>query len=210
MKTKKKILILGKSNKFIKLVKKIYPESKFIIVSWREINSYDLSLKFLKKYIKVVFLCGYDYSSQLYNYERYYQANVSGPLKFLKKIIKKSCKIIYINTLSENKISTYSRYEFAKIELALELKKNYPNFYNVNIPTIINKNDRPLIIGSFFQKIFFNLLIKQKIIKTINERQLFLFLKKLEKNQITKPLKPMLLSFRRTLFIDRLLRMINV
>ena len=213
-KYKQKIIILGNSNKFIKIVKSIYKSSSIQIYPWRLISNYNLKKKLIKNPEKI-FICGYDYQSQRYSFERFYNSNVTMPLNFTKFLSNKKTRIIYIDTLDKiskterKKNYTFSRYEFAKKELAFKLNKNFKNLEILKTPPIVEK-DKVLIHGEFLTKLIFKFLIRFSLIKTIDIKELKKkitqsnFKRKKEKKRID----PVLLNIPRTLFLDRLVRIL--
>ena len=214
-KHKQKIIILGNSNKFIKIVKSIYKSSSIQIYPWRLISNYNLKKKKLIKTPEKIFICGYDYQSQRYSFERFYNSNVTMPLNFTKFLSNKKTRIIYIDTLdkiSNNKRKknyTFSRYEFAKKELAFKLNKNFKNLEILKTPPRVDK-DKVLIHGEFLTKLIFKFLIRFSLIKTIDIKELK---KKLtqsnsKRKKEKKKLNPILLNIPRTLFLDRLVRIL--
>ena len=142
----KKIIILGKSFKFINLIKKLYFNYEINIFSWRKLNKI-LHSKSSKK-IRLIFICGYDYKSQWYNYKKYYNTNITNPLEFIKKNSSKKTTIIYIDTIdkikSNSKFSSnkfiFSRYEFAKKMLRYELVKKYNKIKIIELAPVVDKN----------------------------------------------------------------------
>ena len=211
---KQKIIILGNSNKFIKIVKSIYKSSSIQIYPWRLISNYNPKKKLIKNPEKIL-ICGYDYQSQTYSFEKFYNSNVTMPLNFTKFLSNKKTRIIYIDTLdkiSNNKRKknyTFSRYEFAKKELAFKLNKNFKNLEILKTPPIVEK-DKVLIHGEFLTKLIFKFLIRFSLIKTIDIKELK---KKLtqsnsKRKKEKKKLNPILLNIPRTLFLDRLVRIL--
>ena len=177
---KKKIIIIGNSLKFIKIIDKLYPYSDIVIYHWRKISDIHLKKKVIKK-PDVIFICGYDYKSQWYKYSKYYYNNITAPLKLVDFLVKKNTKILYINTI--NKINyknknlsiqrkTLSRYQFAKQELAYKLYNKYSSLKILEIPVIKDKKDNANIHGSKITKKIFNLLIYFKFIKSINNNDI--------------------------------------
>jgi hypothetical protein len=208
-----KILILGNSVKFKNLIKKIYPKSFIEIIGWRKIEYFLRDYNFKKKF-KIIFICGYDYNSNLYNYEKYYKINILNPLKFLKKIVKINTQVIYINTnYKPNKHATFSRYEFAKIKLGIKIKNKFKKTIIMNVNTILNKDGKPDIYGGVITRYIFYVLAKNKIIETCSHKALFSCIKKFIKKKCSennKSLIPKFLFLKRTLFLDRVLRLVNV
>ena len=128
---KKKIAIIGKSNKFIKILNSLYPNSKSKIYPWRFIFNLNNN-KILFNKADIILICGYDYNSQWYSYDKYYSCNVTMPIKLTKTLSKKKTIILYIDTISNVKKNnfykskySFSRYEFAKKELAYKLYRNF-------------------------------------------------------------------------------------
>ena len=216
-KNKPKIIVIGNSKKFISIFESIYKKSNIKKYSWRSIIDLDFKEQKLFKNPKVIFICGYDYKSQWYLYEQYYHRNVSLPFKLVKFLVDDKTKIIYIDTISKvldrytkKKRKTFSRYEFAKKELRTKLQKNFKNLKILEIPPIKAKNEI-LIHGSFFTKFIFKILIKLNLIKTIDiskiKKKLIINLNSRQKLKIYQ-LRPILLSIPRSLFLDRLARLI--
>ena len=214
----KKIIILGKSEKFTNIIKKLYFDYEINIFSWRKQHN-TLNSKTSKK-ISFIFICGYDYKSQWYDYNKYYNANVLNPIEFIKKNADKRTTIIYIDTI--DKIKSYSklnsnkfilsRYEFAKKMLRYELTKKFNKIKIIELPPIVDNNSNADIFGGSISKKIFNLMINFGIIDHISHRALykkFLNIDKLKKNQRFKKPKSKMLNIPRPLFIDRCLRLIT-
>lgn len=215
-KNKLKVVIVGNSQKFISIFKSIYKNSYIKEYSWRSIIDLDFKKEKLFKYPNVIFICGYDYKSQWYLFKRYYSSNVLMPLKLVKFLANSNTKIIYIDTISKvfkdyKKKSkyTYSRYEFAKKELRNKLNKNFRNLKVIEIAPLKTKNE-VLIHGSFITKLIFKILIKLSLIKTTDIKHIK---KKIISNLYSKQklniykLNPRLLLIPRSLFLDRLARL---
>ena len=137
------------------------------------------------------------------------------PLNFTKFLSNKKTRIIYIDTLdkiSNNKRKknyTFSRYEFAKKELAFKLNKNFKNLEILKTPPIVEK-DKVLIHGEFLTKLIFKFLIRFSLIKTIDIKELKkkITQRNFKRKKEKKKLKPVLLNIPRTLFLDRLVRIL--
>ena len=213
---KNKIIILGKSTKFIKILKNIYKKDIIQIISWR--NTDIIKKKQLIKKPNIIFVCGYDYQSHWYSFKKFYDKNIKFPHQFIKSISKEKTKIIYIDTMEnlnnkkKSKKISLSRYEFAKKMLRYKLLKNFKYINVIEFPPIINKNQEPMIYGGPITKIIFKFLINYKLVDSISINKLK---KKLyeEKNLIkafraSSP-KQLLLKIPRPLFVDRFLRMIS-
>ena len=107
---------------------------------------------------------------------------------------------------------TLSRYEFAKKELAFKLYNFSQNLLILDIPVIKDNKDKPLIYGGKISKLIFYILIKLNLVNSIKISNLKELIKRNIKNKTnSKPirLKKIGLFIPRTLFIDRLLRLIN-
>ncbi len=98
---KDKILVLGKSPKFIKILKNIYKKDKIQTISWRDINI--INKKKLTKKPSIILVCGYDYGSHWYSFKKFYDMNITIPYQFIKSISKEKTKIIYIDTIDHLK-----------------------------------------------------------------------------------------------------------
>ena len=213
---KNKIIVLGRSQKFIKILKSIYKKHTIQIISWRNINA--IKKKQLIKKPNIIFVCGYDYESHWYSFKKFYDKNITYPFQFIKSIATEKTKIIYIDTIEhlnnkkKHKIFIFSRYEFAKKMLRYKLIKKFKYINIIEFPPIINKNKEPMIYGGVITKKIFKFLIIYKLINCVNINKLK---KKLyeEKNLIkafraSSP-KQLLLKIPRPLFVDRFLRMIS-
>jgi hypothetical protein len=214
---RRKIIILGKSSKFIKIIKKIYINYEICVFSWRKLDK----LKFKKfkslKNSNIIFVCGYDYNSQWYAYNNYYKTNISTPLKFINYISGKNTFLFYIDTVSKLKKTNtgnfiLSRYEFAKKKLRYELIKEIDKIQIIELPPIIDKKLEVSIFGGRFTKKIFKLLITIKLIKSIKlqtiKKKLLIKNNFNIKHKLLKP-QSLMLDIPRPLFIDRLLRIIS-
>ena len=194
------IIIIGYSRKFINAIKNKYNNKKIHIFHWRK-----LVRKKINKNV-VIFVCGFDYDSLSSDLNIFLHNNVFKIIKFIKRF-KKIKKIYYINTFSKKKLNTFSRYNYAKNLLGYELQSNFINVQIVSIPTIV-RNNKPLIHGNMFSKIIFYILIKLKLIETIEIQNISqLFNSSMKKNKIKK-IHGSYLELPRNVFIDRLLRFI--
>lgn len=204
----KKIVIIGKSQKFIKELKKNYTFKKFDIIPWRQIHFY--SKKQTIKY-DLVFICGFDFSIYLKDKKTFEKKNIFEILNLLKKITNKKTMLIYINTQkTNNKNYTFSRYRYAKQKLAYLIYKKFTNSLIFNSDLIKVNNDIS-INSNLISKLIFYYFSKFDFIKTIDIKKLFqeiqsmLYLKKFPKQ---KKIRGILLTIPRTQFIDRFLRLI--
>ena len=214
---KKKIIIIGNSYKFIKILKELYPNYEIIIYHWRTGLNLNLQKKFSEK-ADIIFICGYNYESQWYTYSKYYHSNITAPLKLVNFLIKKNTKILYVNTSSrikKNDLSmqkkTLSRYQFAKQELAYKLYNKFKSLKILEISVIKDKRNNPDIRGSKITKILFKFLIYLNLIKSINNTEIKkLIINKNNNNNLIVPkrLKPIFLKIPRSLLLDRILRFI--
>ena len=199
---KKKLLIFGKSHHFIKLLKSIYTNYEIHITSWRKpklFNKFD-----------IVFVCGFDYSSFGKNLNDFLNINCTKPINYLKKITTVDSKVIYINTKSNFKKFTLSRYYFAKVQFANEVNKKFKYTSIIFLPTISN-NAWPFIFGNYISKQIFCKLITLGFFKNIelNDLKKILYIKNIKFfNYKRLELNGMLLKIPRSLFFDRLLRFV--
>lgn len=211
------IAILGKSKKFIKIIKEIFPRSKIIIYSWRLLNQKKLSCNFVKKF-DLILVSGYDFHSFNYSFLDYYNVNIAFPFNFIKSLLKSTTLVIYIDTInklrSKKNIFTLSRYEFAKKELCFQLYKTINIFRVLSLPVIKNNKNEALIFGNRLTKFIFNIAINLKLIKSIslsNLKKKLMYTIRIK--SLKKPyffsLKPLFLSIPRNHFIDRILRCIS-
>tara|TARA_B100001057_G_scaffold501015_1_gene619710 strand:+ start:172 stop:846 length:675 start_codon:yes stop_codon:yes gene_type:complete len=216
-KKKGKIVVIGNSSKFIKIIKSVYKNSLIKVYSWRSIPNLDFYNEKLFKNPKLILVSGYNYKSHWYSYKKYYYSNILAPIKFIKFLANKNTNILYLDTIRKvfyntkavNK-NTFSRYEFAKKELGYKLKKNFKNIKILEIATL-KSNDKVLIHGSFFTKTIFKILIYLDLIKTediIKLKQKMILKIKSKKKDNPSNLKPTLLKIPRPHFLDRAMRII--
>lgn len=207
----KKILLLGRSQKFIKIFSNLFDKSNINIVPWRQcIESIDLFSQKKLNNPDLLIVCGYNYMSNLYDYEKYSKENIINPYLFIKEITGPDTTIIYIDTEDNPKFKTYSRYRFAKNALACRIFSLKP-YIRVSLPVITKLNGRADIYGNFFSKFIFNSLIKIKAINTINHEDLkYIILESLDQDHVNEVLKldGKYLHIKRTIFVDRLLRFV--
>ncbi len=134
-------------------------------------------------------------------------------------LIKKSTKILYINTLNKikrNNLSvqkkTLSRYQYAKQELAYRLYNKFKSVKILEIPVIKNKKNNSNIHGGIITKMLFNLLIYLKLINSINNNGIKKLIMNKDNNKnliIPRKTKPIFLGIPRSLLLDRILRIIS-
>ena len=215
----KNITIIGKSPKFIKIINSLFDKSYIKKYSWRSINSLKLNDKLIKNKPDLILICGYDYQSYWYSYKRYYNNNITAPLRLVKFLKKKNTLIIYIDTANKVKNqqhalkrSTFSRYEYAKKELAYNLYKNFTNLKILSVPIIKDNKNKVEINGNIITKTLFNILIHTNLVNSINITKLKRLIKNInlvKKNYKPVKLKPLNLKIPRSLMIDRILRFIH-
>lgn len=199
----KKILVLGKSTKFEKVIRALFTDAEVEVLSWRNEKNYLGSPD-------LIVVCGYDYASNYYRYKDYLNVNVNQPLTFICQIANNRTKVLYINTELTSETTTFSRYRYAKNELAVLLQTKISNFFILNIPTVVNENSSADIFGGITFKTVFNAFIRLKLIKTVTLTEIMCqihdLLNSSPSSQEVARLKPKWLRLKRTLFIDRLLR----
>jgi hypothetical protein len=213
---KKKIIIIGRSQKFIKIIKKLYIHDEISILAWRKL---DKPNKYRShKNPNIIFVCGYDYNSHWYDYTKYYKTNISSPLKFINSTCNKNTFLFYIDTVSKLKKKTnakrliLSRYVFAKKKLRNGLIKKFDKIKIIELPPLIDDNLEVSIFGGKFTRVIFKFLITIKIVNSIKLQSISN--KFLIKNNFNKRYKlhsehSFMLNIPRPLFIDRLLRIIS-
>ena len=121
-----------------------------------------INLSYLKNFgqIKIIFICGYDYNSQWYNYDKYYYANILYPLKFIKTISNVNTTIVYIDTIEKlrNQLNIspenlfYPDMSLQKKMLRYELIKNFSKVRIIELPPVVNNNLDAEIFEIKFQK----------------------------------------------------------
>lgn len=211
----KKIVLVGNSEKFNKIIHQLYRRAEIVVIPWRTLTK-TLKKNDLSSFLDadLILVCGYDYSSSIYDYHTYIDANVTSPLEVIKVISNPDTLIIYIDTLPSAKSFTLSRYEYAKYLLGVGLREHFNHLAILNVPTIVNQNGKVDVQGGVFTKFFFNTLNQAGILKTITTSVLSDSLIRTLKNLGTKKddvlvLRSKFLKIRRTLFLDRLLRFVG-
>lgn len=200
----KKIVIIGKSNKFILGIKQNFIYNELDIISWRKINF----IKSKKKY-DLIFLCGFNFNTYSSNLNLFYENNINKPLNLVKKIAKKESVIVYINTKNDKKKYTFSRYRYAKEKLAYELNKIIKNLI-IYRADLIKFNNNISINSNFFSKYVFIFFSKLNLIKTIEIhyvlKEIIMLLNNKNYSKQKNNIKSYLLNVPRTQFLDRALR----
>lgn len=200
----KKIVIIGKSNKFILGIKQNFIYNELDIISWRKINF----IKSKKKY-DLIFLCGFNFNTYSSNLNLFYENNINKPLNLVKKIAKKESVIVYINTKNDKKKYTFSRYRYAKEKLAYELNKKIKNLI-IYRADLIKFNNNISINSNFFSKYVFIFFSKLNLIKTIEIhyvlKEIIMLLNNKNYSKQKNNIKSYLLNVPRTQFLDRALR----
>jgi hypothetical protein len=119
-----KVVILGQSKKFITLVRDNFPDALISVIPWRSIEDHLNRIDYFKsKKIDLILVCGYDYKSSMYSYEKYIKVNITFPLAFVNNLCGSKTNVVYIATLRSSKKYTWSRYQFAKNELSFQLNR---------------------------------------------------------------------------------------
>jgi len=194
------IIIIGNSAHFINEISKITKNIE--VISWRN-PKFKSSINANQKE-KIIYICGYDYSSYKKNYEIFININVYNILDFIKKI-KNIKQIYYINTIIKNK-RTFSRYVYAKALLNEYLNEKYGKLLKViECPTIIDQENNPIINGNKLNRLIFKILINYKMLNTIKINEIIRS-NKIKKNTIK--IKGVGIKYKRTQLIDRILRFI--
>ena len=195
----KKITLLGTSGKFIDLAKDLFPEAELTVIPWR-LNVHASHQTANQPDLLVV--CGYDYGSSLYPYEKYYAANVTHPLAIARRVAGKDTQVIYIDTLHGAESSTFSRYQYAKNVLAAKLRTHFNHLIVLGVPSIVSDAGIVDVHGGFLTKFIFNTLIRLGLVQTISSASLkTMLLDALHKQQDQLKLvtlSPRYLSIRRT------------
>ena len=166
----------------------------------------------------LILVCGYDFASNWYSFKKYYDVNISFPLKLIEFMSTSKTLILYIDTIYKIKKNsqikkryTFSRYEYAKKELGYKLFKKYYNLKILNVPIIKNNKNKVEIFGNKFMNTLFNFLLFLDFINSVTTSKLKKIIRVSinEKTQISPfKIKPLGLSIPRSLLIDRLLRFI--
>ena len=203
-----KIVILGKSQKFIKEIKKNYNHNTLTIIPWRQIELY---LDKKRNIYDLIFIAGFNFSIYKKELIIFQKNNIFEPFRLIKKISNKKTLIIYINTKKNNNNDyTFSRYKYAKQKLAYLIFKRFENSIIINSDLIKVKNCIS-INSNIFSKFIFYLFSSFNLIKTIGIEKIFLEINNrisLKNCQKQKNIKGYFLHISRTQFVDRVLRLI--
>ena len=207
----KKIILLGRSDKFVKAIHALFEDAELVVVPWRGCDQF--SHYFREDFAPdLVVVCGYDYASGSYPFDRYLDVNVVLPFVVISKLCKDSAKVVYIDTEHGNGLATFSRYQYAKNLLADKILTGIDNAHVLSIPTVADPNGRADIRGGLVTKMIFNIFIRIGLVRTMSSAALVLRLSSAinSDNKIKlNLLRPRFLSLRRSLFIDRLLRFVG-
>ena len=162
------ILIVGKSTKFIHLMKSLYPDAQLIIASWRTLGDANTRKTIALEKIDLALICGYDYSSYMSAYHSYINRNVMIPLTALTPLADKAVPMIYIDTMDGSKNYTFSRYLYAKKLLGMRLSNTLTNLVTLTIPTISDARGKLDIYSGWFTKQLFAAIQKLGLVHTIS------------------------------------------
>lgn len=212
MKDNKKIcdvILLGNSKKFFKIFSTLYKNRLIKVIPWRRCN--EMPNKNFNHFPGLIVICGYDYSSGLKAFDEFYNANVINPLNFLDHMTGPNTKLLYIDTYDSKGSKTYSRYRYAKNQLSQKLLKYEMQYKRLVLPVILDERGNADINGDLITTVIFNMLIRMKAIETVDMKKLrSIILNVIDSDLIPSPanLEGKFLKLRRTLFIDRLLRLI--
>lgn len=204
------IVLVGRSDKFLYLVRSIFDDAEITTIPWRSIKS--RTAPQIRKPVSLIVVCGYDYASSHYSFEDYFDINVLQPYKLIKSLVDHDTKIVYVDTEHGANLTTYSRYQYAKNQLLIKLYESLEHVACMNIPTVINTKGEPDIQGGMFTKLTFKFLIATGLVRTISYDDLKNKLFEVLNNRpllMPSKLTARFLFIRRTLFIDRLLRFIG-
>ena len=137
----KKILLLGRSDKFVVAIRALFNDAELVVVPWR---GCDQLVGYWRDHFTpdLVVACGYDYASSWYSFDRYLDVNVFVPYSAINELCKSCVKVVYIDTEHGSGRSTFSRYQFAKNLLADKILTGIDNAQVLNIPTVADLNGR--------------------------------------------------------------------
>ena len=203
-----KIVILGKSQKFIKEIKKNYNYNTLTIIPWRQIELY---LNKKKIVYDLIFLAGFNFGIYQKNLILFKNKNIYEPFKLLERISNKKTLIVYINTQkNNNKYFTLSRYKYAKQKLAYLIYKRFQNSIIFN-SDLIKVENRISINSNVPSTFIFHFFLIFGLIRTIEIKKIFLEINNmiiLKTRLKQRDINGYFLHFSRTQFVDRMLRII--
>jgi hypothetical protein len=208
----KHILILGRSKKFLTVIEAVFPKAQITIIPWRDLQNFKDILRLQKRPpIDLILIAGYDFKSYWYSYNEYIKVNIERPLSVIEYLRKSNPLIIYINTANGDNKKTYSRYRFAKTELAIQLLKRCKNVRIVSPPLLVDQDKKPDVRSGILSSTIFHILIYFELVTYLTPADLIsLILKTIQKSAQPSPMRliPYGLKIRRNQFLDRCLRMI--
>ncbi|MEC8086122.1 MAG: hypothetical protein VX096_04085 [Pseudomonadota bacterium] len=205
--SQERVLIIGKSKKFIKGFKKALNEENIEIISWRDLKHIRLdNIQF-----NLIILCGYHHESYSMSYKSYFESNVIKPLEFMSTFDEKSTQVIYVNTSNPTKKYTFSRYCYAKHYLAVELNKRFNRFLSIDIPLLKDNKGNMEFYSNSFERFFAVIVSRLKKYKILHINDLPRFLKmKISEQKVYEigNIQGKYLWIRRTRFLDKIFRII--
>jgi hypothetical protein len=208
----KHIIILGRSKKFFTAIKSLFPKAQITIIPWRQLQNFKDFFQGKKvPSVDLILIAGYDFNSYWSSYSHYIKVNIERPLNTIEHLAKSNPLILYINTTNEHNKKTYSRYRFAKTELAIRLQKRFENIKIIAAPLLVDVNKKPDVHGGILDRIIFNILVRFELISYVTPSDLMAIIRetfKTKKRFSLIKLTPYALSIRRSQFVDRCLRLI--
>jgi len=208
----KHIIILGRSKKFLTVIEAVFPEAQITIIPWRDLQNFKDILRLKKRPpIDLILIAGYDFKSCWYSYNEYIKINIERPLSVIEHLTESNPLILYINTANSFNKKTFSRYRFAKAELAVRLRKRFKNVKIVTSPLLVDQDKNPDIQSGILSRTIFSLLIHFNLVAYLTPADLTsLILKTIKTSTQPSPMKliPYGLKIRRSQFMDRSLRAI--
>ena len=204
----KEIVLLGNSDKFLTLAKRLFVDASIRSISWRGLDhAYQKSLTSPD----LIIVCGYDYASNWYSFKKYMKVNVELPEKYINTIAGLNTIVLYIDTGDDYLPHTCSRYRYAKNSLSVALAQLGSRFRRVVLPVLLDSNGEANIHGGLITRFIFNSLIRLNLIETTSPLALDkIVVQSLEISIFATPLQltPKLLKYKRSLFFDRVLRFV--
>lgn len=197
------VLILGQSPHLIRLIEKIESTNVITVIPWREINHFKTTT-----HPRKIYIVGYNYASYSVDFDLFSAQNIEDVKTFINKIHPKDYDVIYINTQTNHKKITLSRYRYAKEKLAADLIANQLSTSILRFNTFVNENGFPIVKSGPVGKILFLTLGRLGLIKFTSEAEILTMLSNpslYSSNSVLTP-TPYFLKIPRSQFVDRMLR----
>jgi hypothetical protein len=204
-----KALLIGNSPHLQQAISCAFPDAALTVIPWRADPDSAFTPADLNGTFDLIFVLGFHYGSYLMKWSDFVKANLERPLALIEPFASSSIPVIYVNTATGEKRSTWSRYRYAKEVLGSALKARYPRCKIVRFRTFADEKGEPLVHGPWLERRLFQFLIAVGIIGISTPSEIVSAFK-LYDNADAAPLtlRPRALALARPQWLDRLMRLI--